>query len=99
MSDDRPAPTSLDDVRERIDAVDHEIVGLLAARAELVAQVVTFKRDAREVPAPARVEQVVANVRQLASERQLDPDLVECVYRPMIAWFTDQQLRGFERDS
>jgi len=45
----------LDDVRARIDAVDREIVDLLAARAELVAQVVTFKRDVRDVPAPARV--------------------------------------------
>jgi len=42
---------------------------------------------------------VIANVRLVAVARHLDPDLVESVYRPMIAWFTNQQLRDLGRDS
>ena len=83
---------SLDQVREQIDRVDEEIVRLLGERSSLVRQAVRFKRSADEARAPARVEQVVARVRGLAGNAGADPELVEQVYRAMIAWFVADEL-------
>ena len=90
---------SLDEVRERIDGVDREIVRLLAERGRYVGQAVRFKRNAEDARAPGRVKQVIARVRARAVEHGADPDLVEHVYRAMIAWFVDSELRALGRPS
>ena len=85
-------PASLDEIRERIDGIDEEIVRLLAERAGYVRQAVRFKRSAEDARAPARQEQVISRVRRLATEHGANPDLVEHVYRAMIAWFVAAEL-------
>ena len=87
---------SLDEVRERIDGVDREIVRLLAERGRYVGQAVRFKRSAEQARAPARVEQVIATVRAHTVEHGA---LVEQVYRTMIAWFVDADLRALKHQT
>src|SRR3712207_478459 len=86
-----PSEPTLDDVRREIDRIDHEIVRLLAARGEQVRRAGALKASVADVEAPARVERVVANVRRLAAEVGADPDLVERVYRIMIAAFIEAE--------
>ena len=89
-----PEFASLDDVRARIDQVDRDVVRLLVERAGYVGQAVRFKRSADEARAPARVDQVIARVRDLAAEDEANPDVVEHVYCAMIACFVDAELRA-----
>lgn len=78
------ACTSLNEVRERIDALDVHIVGLLAERFEYAVQAASFKAGVSEVPAPARVEEVIGKVRKLAAEIGAPAEGVEAVYRALI---------------
>ena len=50
-----------------------------------------FKRDAAAVVAPERVEQVIAQVRALAQAEGALPEVVERIYRELIAAFTDAE--------
>ena len=79
---ERPDP--LEQVRAEIDAVDDELVRVLARRELLVRRAGDLKQDAAQVRAPDRVEQVIAGVRRRAGELGADPDIVERVYRTMI---------------
>ena len=74
-------------LRARIDAIDTEIVGLLARRMDCVGEVIGVKQ-AHGLPAriDARVEEVVAHVRAKAETIGAPPDLAEIVYRNMIEW-------------
>lgn len=74
---------SLEEVRQKIDGIDREVVGLLACRGKLVAQAATFKQTTDDVRAPARVEQVIAKVRGIAAQPGASPQVVEQVYRAM----------------
>ncbi len=85
-------PTSLADVRARIDAVDADLVRLLADRESLVRAAAAFKADADAVRAPDRVEQVIARVRERASAARLSTSVAEAVWRAMIAAFIDLEL-------
>lgn len=85
--------TSIDDVRTRIDLIDQRLVALLAQRGQLVAQAAAFKQTTDDVRAPARVEQVIAKVRGIAGETGASPEVVERVYRAMIAAFIDEELK------
>jgi isochorismate pyruvate lyase len=85
-------------LRDQIDALDSQIVALMAERALCVRDATRFKKDAFQVAAPARQAQVFQKVRNLASEHAANfPDfenIVESAYRSMVAGFiaAEQEL-------
>ena len=80
-------PTTLAEVRASIDEADVRIVGLLAERRQKALQAARFKSAADGVKDAAREEQVISHVRALADQAGIEPDLVETLYRDMIAGF------------
>lgn len=90
------ALASLDDIRREIDAIDRDIVALVARRNERVLRLLEHKRTPDAIRVPAREEEVVANVRRMATENGADPDVVERVYRAMIAAFVEYELRELQ---
>jgi len=94
------APT-LGELRDRIDALDRQIVELLAQRALCVRDATRFKRDAFQVAAPARQAQVFERVRSLADRHSQDfpgfPDVVAATYRAMVAGFIAGEAQLFEQ--
>jgi len=85
--DYRPLCSSLAEVRERIDALDDRIVALLAERGRCVRDAARFKRDAFQVSAPQRQQQVFDKVRRLAEAHGAYPEVVDACYRAMVAGF------------
>lgn len=83
--------TSLAEVRHHIDRVDSLLVALIAERGAYVRQAAAFKQTADEVPAPQRVAQVLARVNALALENGAEPDVVEAIWRAMIAAFIERE--------
>ncbi len=83
---------SLEEVRSHIDAVDRQVVKLIAERRGYVLQASRFKKTAGDVQAPARVEAVIGKVRALAVAEGVEPELVEAVYRQLIAGFIAVEL-------
>ncbi|MEV7616325.1 chorismate mutase [Streptomyces sp. NPDC089799] len=92
MTSNTPTHGSLDEVRAGIDAVDAELVGLLARRQSLVRAAAGFKKDEDAVRAPDRVERVVAAARVKAEAEGLAPEVAEAVWRAMIGAFIDLEL-------
>jgi isochorismate pyruvate lyase len=94
------APT-LGDLRLRIDALDEQIVELLAQRALCVRDATRFKRDTFQVAAPARQAQVFERVRSLADRHsECFPgfaDVVDATYRAMVARFIAGEAQLFEQ--
>ena len=88
---------SLAQVRAEIDRIDASIVPLLAERGGYVLAAARFKRSADEVPAPQRVEQVIEHVHALATQHGALPEVVERVYRTMIAAFIDAELQHWRQ--
>ena len=100
----QPVADTLGALRERIDALDVQIVALLAQRAACVRDATRFKQDAYQVAAPARQAQVFAKVRALAEAHHAPfpgfADVVESTYRTLVAAFIageDQLFAETER--
>jgi isochorismate pyruvate lyase len=83
---------SLNQVRENIDRIDHQIVKLIAERSGYVRQAANFKKDTEDVKAPKRVEMIIEKVRRLAEENNVDPNIIESLYRNMINSFINLEL-------
>ncbi|GAA2182052.1 isochorismate lyase [Leucobacter tardus] len=83
---------TLDEVRSQIDELDRSIVAAIAERQTWVETAGMLKPDAAAVPAPDRVERVIAKVRALAEEHRASPDVVEGAYRALIAGFIELEF-------
>lgn len=88
---------SLEEVREQIDRIDDAIIRLIAERGSYVVQASTFKKDESAVAAPNRIEAVIEKVRSKAEEYGAIPDMVEALYREMIARFVEMELEEFKK--
>ena len=85
----------LNEIRQRIDQVDSEIILLLSQRAKLVSAAGQLKKDEQGVRDPKRVEQVIGKVRAKAASSGFSPDIAERVYRTIIECFIDKELLEF----
>jgi isochorismate pyruvate lyase len=84
--------TLIEGLRHHIDRSDRDLVSLLARRVKLVNQVEAFKKTTAEVKGPSRVEDVIAKVRAGAEECGASAEVVEKVYRAMIAAFIEEEV-------
>lgn len=94
-----PGITSCDtlaDVRSAIDQIDFMLVGLLAERGHYVREAARFKRNQAEVAAPDRVKQVIDKALSHATDMGAAPEVVEAVYRSMVAAFIQLENRQHE---
>jgi len=82
---------SLEDLRAEIDRIDRKIVALIGKRHECVKEAARFKKSERDVAAPDRVTAMLAARRQWAEQAAIDPDLIEKLYRDMLAYFIAQE--------
>ncbi len=92
--DDIPDMPSL---RDHIDALDEKLISLLAERHALIDRAARIKaRDGLPARIDHRVEQVVANVRRHAAASNLDPALVETIWRQLIEAAIAQEDRHLQ---
>ncbi|MCL7414040.1 MAG: chorismate mutase [ANME-2 cluster archaeon] len=66
---------------------------MLSERSKYVRQAAKFKKNTDDVQAPKRVEEVIAKVRNLALEYGLNPEIIEQIYRTMIACFIEFEMK------
>ncbi|OOM10603.1 chorismate mutase [Clostridium saccharobutylicum] len=88
---------NLEEVRENIDRIDRDIVKLIAERSKYVVQAANFKKGVEDVQAHQRVERVINKVRDLANDNDVNPDILENIYREMISSFINFELSEYEK--
>ncbi len=72
----------LEKIRENINIVDTKLVRLLAERDALIKEITPIKKKHNlAISDHSRENQLLANVQALASERGLDPDYTESLFR------------------
>ncbi|MGE3537249.1 MAG: chorismate mutase [Candidatus Tectimicrobiota bacterium] len=81
----------LDDLRQRLDSIDAQIMLLLSERATVITQVAAFKRQ-HNIPIyiPEREDAIMVRLRSL-NPGPLPGDAVERIYRTIVA-----EMRHFE---
>jgi chorismate mutase/prephenate dehydrogenase len=76
---------SLSALRAQIDALDHQIIELLARRMEIVRDLSAVKRaEGRRVRDPERERAVLEDRTRQGQARQLPPELVESLFRVVL---------------
>ena len=84
-------------VRTCIDAIDEQVVALLAARSGYIAQAARIKQRADQIVDLERVEYIVHRVRDAMAARAAPPDLAEATYRSLSGASIALEQRDFAR--
>ncbi len=79
------AKNELTELREKIDAIDEQVVSLLARRKDQVDKIVAYKKRCRlPVFHSAREEDLISQRRIQGKNKGLDPDFIEDIFRCII---------------
>lgn len=93
---EHPTPSTMAEVRARVNALDDAIVPLLVERSRCMHDAARIKRQAHEVRDEARIQAVVDRVRALAVQHGGNADLMEGLYRQMMEQFIAYEAQLFE---
>jgi prephenate dehydrogenase len=93
-----PPPPALQDARARIDALDAQLLALLARRAALARGAAGVKAaGGRPVQDPAREQALLAARREAAAAHELDADAVADVFEAILRFSRHEQRRWLAR--
>ena len=86
-------------LRDQIDRIDRELLELLAERAGYIDRAIVLKRR-DNIPArtTGRVAEVIANVREGANRRGLDPDLIERIRTELIEAAIEHETKALNSE-
>lgn len=85
----------MQEIRKEIDTIDKNIIDLLGLRFNYVKAATKFKTNEQAVKAPERFAAMLVQRRIWAEENGLNPDVIEKVYRDLVGYFIDQELKFF----
>jgi len=88
--------SGLDEIRAGMDAIDREIVALIARRVAYVRAAAKFKTSSANVAAPERVAAGLKTRREWAEAAGLSGDVVEGLYRDLVAYSVAEEHKEFE---
>jgi isochorismate pyruvate lyase len=89
---------SLDQIRAGMDAIDRQIVSLIAERVAYVRAAAKFKTSSANVAAPDRVAAVIKTRRDWAEAKGLNGEIVEALYRDLVAYCVSEEHKQWEAD-
>ena len=96
-----PSPadcSSLAEVRAEIDRIDRAIIALIGERAGYVHAAARFKSSEADVAAPDRQASMIVARRAWAEAEDLDPDVVEKLFRDLVAYFIVRETEHWTRN-
>jgi isochorismate pyruvate lyase len=87
---------SMADLRTAIDALDEELVALLARRQAYIERAAILKVSRDQIRDIARIEDVIAKVVAAAEKTGLSPAIAESVWRSLIEASIGHEYRAFD---
>jgi isochorismate pyruvate lyase len=85
------------DVRRGVDAIDEQIVALLAKRFRFMDAAARIKPSREKIRDEARIAEVIDRVRRAARTAAIPEDLIAAIYRQLIEGSIAYELEKFEQ--
>ena len=89
----------MQDIRAEIDRLDQEVIRLLGQRFQYVQAASQFKTSATSVRAPERFKAMLEQRRVWAQEAGLDPDVIASMYRDLVNYFIEEEMKKWQAEA
>src|SRR5580693_6300368 len=88
--------SNLDEIRAGMDAIDRQIIALIAERVAYVRAAAAFKTSSANVAAPERVAAVLKTRREWAEAAGLNGEVIEALYRDLVSYCVSEEHKRWE---
>lgn len=88
--------SNIQEIRSEIDAIDREVINALGKRSAYVKAAAKFKPSETSVKAPERFNTMLQQRRIWAESAGLNPDVIEKLYRDLVNYFIDEELKHWQ---
>jgi isochorismate pyruvate lyase len=85
--------TGIEQIRREIDTIDKKIIFLIGKRSVFVKHAAKFKKDTKSVKAKDRVKAMLVKRREWAIENNVNPDVIEKMYKMLVHYFVNEELK------
>lgn len=89
---------NIHEVREEIDIIDREVIEALSKRFQYVIAAARFKTSEASVRASDRFQAMLQQRREWAQESGLNPDVVENIYRNLVNYYIEEELKHYKSE-
>lgn len=89
---------NIQEVRDEIDIIDREVIDALSKRFQYVIAAARFKTSEASVRSSDRFEAMLQQRREWAQESGLNPDVVENVYRDLVNYYIEEELKYYKSE-
>ncbi|MEG3840500.1 isochorismate lyase [Microcoleus sp. herbarium14] len=89
---------NIHEVREEIDIIDREVIDALSKRFKYVVAAARFKTSEASVRAPDRFYAMLQQRREWALQSGLNPDVVENLYRDLVNYYIEEELKHYKSE-
>ncbi len=87
---------NIHEVREEIDIIDREVIEALSKRFKYVVAAARFKTSEASVRSSDRFQAMLQQRREWALESGLNPDVVENIYRDLVNYYKEEELKHYK---
>jgi len=89
---------NIQEVREEIDIIDREVIEALSKRFQYVIAAARFKTSEASVRSLDRFQAMLQQRREWAQESGLNPDVVENIYRDLVSYYIEEELKHYKSE-
>lgn len=89
---------NMQDIRDAIDSLDRDIIDKFGRRFTYVKAAAKFKNSKEEVKAEERFKKMLQQRRLWAAKNNLNPDIIEKLYRDLVDHFINEELQHWQQD-
>jgi isochorismate pyruvate lyase len=89
---------NIHEVREEIDIIDREVIEALSKRFQYVIAAARFKTSEASVRSSDRFQAMLQQRREWAQESGLNPDVVENLYRDLVNYYIEEELKHYKSE-
>jgi len=89
---------NISEIRYEIDQIDRQVIALLGERFTYVKAASQFKTSEVSVKAEDRLNSMLEQRRIWAAEKGLNPDVVEKMYRDLVNYFINEELKSWQEN-
>jgi isochorismate pyruvate lyase len=89
---------NIHEVREEIDIIDREVIEALSKRFQYVIAAARFKTSEASVRSFDRFHDMLQQRREWAQESGLNPDVVENIYRHLVNYYIEEELKHYKSE-
>lgn len=88
--------SNIEEIRQEIDAIDKEVIAAFGRRFAYVKAAAKFKTSETSVKAPDRFNSMLQERRAWAEEAGLNPEVIEKLYRDLVNYFIDEEMKHWQ---